>query len=334
MFSAGRRSRRRHLSNCRSAASRRKAGCGISSNWKPRHDRASRRDFAVVQVRRQRLGLADGQGHSGWEEMPYWLKGYGDLGYVLKDEKIIREARRWIDAVLASQDSRRLVRPAPIKQLDKNRAQGQTRSVAAHGHAQRAAIVLRIHRRPARAAVHDRNTSSGSTRQPPETFGHGYWPKIRFGDNIESVYWLYNRTGEALLLELDQENSRPHADWTTGVQLAQREHRPRLSRAGRFIRSKCPTKNSSKAAERNYRQVMDVYGQFPGGGFAGDENCRPGFTDPRQGFETCGIVEFMHSFEMLTKISGNPALVRPHARRSPSTRCPRRSRPTGKGCTI
>src|SRR3954468_12086570 len=24
-----------------------------------------------------------GHGHSGWEEMPYWLKGYGDLGYVL-----------------------------------------------------------------------------------------------------------------------------------------------------------------------------------------------------------------------------------------------------------
>src|SRR6185503_20570819 len=61
-----------------------------------------------------------------------------------------------------------------------------------------------------------------------------------------------------------------------------------------------------RAAERNYETVMDLYGQFPGGGFGGDENCRPGFTDPRQGFETCGMVEFMHSFEMLTKISGNP----------------------------
>src|SRR5437868_3155757 len=25
-----------------------------------------------------------GKGHSGWEEAPYWLKGFGDLGYVLK----------------------------------------------------------------------------------------------------------------------------------------------------------------------------------------------------------------------------------------------------------
>ncbi|HTL18705.1 MAG TPA: beta-L-arabinofuranosidase domain-containing protein, partial [Patescibacteria group bacterium] len=61
-----------------------------------------------------------------------------------------------------------------------------------------------------------------------------------------------------------------------------------------------------QAAERNYETVMETYGQFPGGGFGGDENCRPGYTDPRQGFETCGIVEFMHSFEMLLKISGDP----------------------------
>lgn len=30
---------------------------------------------------------------SFWEELPYWLKGYGDLGYLLGDERIIRDAR-------------------------------------------------------------------------------------------------------------------------------------------------------------------------------------------------------------------------------------------------
>ncbi len=30
-------------------------------------------------------------------------------------------------------------------------------------------------------------------------------------------------------------------------------------------------------AEKNYREVMDTFGQFPGGGFAGDEaDLRPG----------------------------------------------------------
>src|SRR2546421_9700285 len=45
-----------------------------------------------------------GRGRNGWEEVPYWLKGYGDLGYVLKDEKITREAKRWIEAILAAQE--------------------------------------------------------------------------------------------------------------------------------------------------------------------------------------------------------------------------------------
>ncbi|MFD0632170.1 beta-L-arabinofuranosidase domain-containing protein [Catenulispora yoronensis] len=61
-----------------------------------------------------------------------------------------------------------------------------------------------------------------------------------------------------------------------------------------------------QAAYQNYATVMNTYGQFPGGGFAGDENYRPGYTDPRQGFETCGIVEFMASHELLTRITGDP----------------------------
>ena len=89
----------------------------------------------------------EGQGHSGWEELPYWLKGYGDLGYVLEDEEIIESARKWIEAVLASQRGGRLVRPA--RQQD--RPEGQARPLAAHGHAQRPAVVLRVHRRRARA---------------------------------------------------------------------------------------------------------------------------------------------------------------------------------------
>jgi DUF1680 family protein len=51
---------------------------------------------------------------------------------------------------------------------------------------------------------------------------------------------------------------------------------------------------------------MGIYGQVPGGGFGADENCRKGYIDPRQGTETCTWVEFMHSFQMLTRITGDP----------------------------
>ena len=66
---------------------------------------SSRRDFAVVQIRRQCLGLGRRpRATAAGKNLPYWLKGYGDFGYVLKDEKIIHEARRWIDAMLSSQE--------------------------------------------------------------------------------------------------------------------------------------------------------------------------------------------------------------------------------------
>ena len=40
------------------------------------------------------------QGDHGWEEVPYWLKGYGNLAYILKDKKMIDEAKIWIEATL------------------------------------------------------------------------------------------------------------------------------------------------------------------------------------------------------------------------------------------
>ncbi|MBQ4203971.1 MAG: glycoside hydrolase family 127 protein, partial [Thermoguttaceae bacterium] len=42
-------------------------------------------------------------GKYGWEELPYWLRGYVDLAYLLRDEKMIAEAQIWIEAILASQ---------------------------------------------------------------------------------------------------------------------------------------------------------------------------------------------------------------------------------------
>ena len=44
-----------------------------------------------------------GRGRFGWEEFPYWIKGYGDLGYVLGDQKIIANATKWLKAAMATQ---------------------------------------------------------------------------------------------------------------------------------------------------------------------------------------------------------------------------------------
>jgi DUF1680 family protein len=143
-------------------------------------------------------------------------------------------------------------------------------------------------------------------RLPDAAFGAGYWPALRMGDNLESIYWLYNRTADPSLLHLARRVHDNMADWVSGipnwhnVNIAQGFREP----AHYYLQSGNP--QHLAAVERNYRLVMQRYGQVPGGGFGGDENCRPGFGDPRQGIETCGIVELMHSFELLSTISGDP----------------------------
>ncbi|MDE5847242.1 MAG: glycoside hydrolase family 127 protein, partial [Muribaculaceae bacterium] len=45
--------------------------------------------------------LSDAGDH-GWEEVPYWLRGYSSLAYILDDEEMKRESQVWFDAVLAN----------------------------------------------------------------------------------------------------------------------------------------------------------------------------------------------------------------------------------------
>ena len=47
----------------------------------------------------------------GWERVPYWLRGYIDLGYCLQDPAVISNATRWIQGVMTSQRTERLLRP-------------------------------------------------------------------------------------------------------------------------------------------------------------------------------------------------------------------------------
>ncbi len=246
-------------------------------------------------------GNTNGAGNFGWEELPYWLKGYGDLGYVLKDESIIAEAKKWILSALASQREDGYFGPREMLTSLKGKPDLWPHMVMLN-------IFQTYYEFSGDQRVIDVMTRYFKWQDslPPSAFGEGYWPKLRWGDNIESIYWLYNRTGEAWLLPLAKRIHDNMARWDEGiinwhnVNIAQGFREPTVY----WMQSRDPT--HLIGADRNYREVMGKYGQFPGGGFGGDENCREGFYDPRQGFETCGIVEFTHSFQMLTKVTGDP----------------------------
>jgi DUF1680 family protein len=242
-----------------------------------------------------------GKGHSGWEEMPYWLKGFADLGRVTGDERILKESKKWIDAVLASQADDGWFGPETLRTSLEGKADLWPHMLVLN-------CLQSWHEATADPRILPFMTRyfKWQLAVPDEKFLVGYWPKVRGGDNLESIYWLYNHTGDRWLLDLAVKVHRRTIDWTTGihdwhgVNLSQGFREPTIY----WMQSHDDAHR--RGADRNYDALMGTYGQFPGGGFAADENVRPAYRDPRQGFETCSMVEFMHSFEMLTRITGDP----------------------------
>ena len=236
-----------------------------------------------------------GEGENGWEELPYWLKGFVSLGYVLNDERIIAEARKWVDAILASQREDGYFGPE---------ANRQNRDLWPN---MIALYALRTHYEAtgdARVIPFMLRYFRWQMKVPLEDFLPGSWQKIRGGDNLDVIHWLYNQTGESWLLDAARVTHERTADWAGGiptwhgVNICQGFREPaqyyQQTRDIRYL----------KATERVYDTVMGIYGQVPGGMFGADENARQGFTGPRQAAETCSMVEMMYSHQMLTRITG------------------------------
>jgi hypothetical protein len=240
---------------------------------------------------------ATGEGHGHWEELPYWLKGVGDLGYVLEDRRLIEVARIWIEGILDSQQPDGWIGPRRNREANdiwpNMVAMDCLRSFHEATGDERALECLTRYLRWQHAQP--------ASRLLPES-----WQKIRGGDNLDSIYWLYNRTGEGFLLELAETVHARTADWTSGlpsphgVNICQGFREP----AQFYVQSRDPA--HLQATIDNHARVMSRYGQVPGGMFGADENCREGHHDPRQGAETCSMVEFLRSFEMLLRVTGDP----------------------------
>jgi len=245
-----------------------------------------------------------GEGDHGWEEPPYWLKGFSNCGYILRDQRMIAESKIWIEAALASQQADGWFGP------DKGRKGAATRLQGREDLWPNMIMLFCLqdyHEFTGDKRVIELMTNYMKylTTVPEDRFLVGYWPRMRGGDLLYSVYWLYNRTGDKFLLDLARKVHRNTAEWEKdvinwhNVNMSQGFGQPGTY----YMQSKDP--DHLEAAERNWRKIRNIYGQVPGGMFGGDENCRPGFTGPRQAVETCGMVEMMLSHETLLTVSGD-----------------------------
>jgi len=247
-----------------------------------------------------------GQGKRGWEEVPYWLKGFADCAYLLKNEEQIKEARLWIEGAIQSQQEDGFFGPRG------KGAQATVDSTKGKFDLWPNMVMLQCLQsyyevsKDKRVIELMRKYFKWELEVAEEDFLPPYWQHIRAGDNLYSVLWLYNVTGETWLLDLAHKIYRHTANWTSGlidwhnVNIAQGFGSPTfywpLSREPRHL----------TASDYNWRKIRELYGQVPGGMYGSDENCRPGYFDPRQAVETCGLVEMMFSCERLLAVTGNP----------------------------
>ncbi len=245
----------------------------------------------------------NGQGHSGWEELPYWLKGYSNLGYVLGDAGIIGEARVWIEGILSSGRENGYFGP-------------QENLTPSSGPAGKPDLWPNM---VALFILQDYYDYSGDERVlklmsdyfkwelglKDEDFVPSSWQNQRAGDNLYSVYWLYNRTGDKWLLELGDKIFGNMARWSAGAASVHGVNIAQCFRSPTVYWQQSGDARHLMQAYRNYEKVMDRFGQVPGGMYGADENCRQGYYDPRQATETCSMVEMMLSCEILLGVTGD-----------------------------
>ena len=239
------------------------------------------------------------QGDHGWEEVPYWIRGYSSLAYILNDDKMKKEVQTWINAVLNNQSSNGRIGPDGYD--------GNSPDLWA--------------KMPMLWALQTYYEATGTNRVltamnrhfkwelsiEDSKFLKGLWQEKRGGDNIWSVLWLYNRNGDKSILPLIDKLHKATSDWTMkgnlpnyhGVNVAQGFREP----ATYYIYT--GDKDMLNATYNAHNEMRRRYGQMPGGMYAADENARAGYYDPRNGAETCALVEQMASDEILMGITGD-----------------------------
>ena len=243
--------------------------------------------------------LSDAGDH-GWEEVPYWLRGYCSLAYILDDEEMKKEAQVWFDAVLSNLKSDGFLGPHNYENGNPELWAQMVMLWALQTYYEYSG--------DARVLPAMTDYFKWEMNVPDSQFLKGLWQEKRGGDNLWSVLWLYNRTGDESLLPLIEKLHKNTSNWAMdndlpnwhGVNVAQGFREP----ATYYMYSKDPS--MLQATYNSFNTMRNRYGQVPGGMYGADENARSGYFDPRQGAETCAVVEQMASDEILMGITGDP----------------------------
>lgn len=262
------------------------------------------------------MGIRNGwRGVDGdqWERGPYWLDGLLPLAYILGDKTLIAKTRPFIEWTLGSQQPDGYFGPARDYPAEPGLQRDNCRDWWRH------MVMLKVLQQYYSATGDKRviQLMTGYFRYqlrtlPREPLDHWtFWARYRAGDNLQAVYWLYNITGDAFLLDLADLLHRQTFDYTSaflhtdmlstdgsvhGVNLAEGMKEPVV------YYQQHPEWKYRAAIDRAFSD-LDRFDGMPFGMFAADESLHG--NDPTQGSELCTAVEMMYTLETMMRITGS-----------------------------
>jgi len=251
----------------------------------------------------------------GWERAPYWLDGVVPMAYLTNDEKLKAKVKRWIDYILAHQTADGWLGPEV----------GQS-ATGAHAppNVQRDPwpefIILKV------LAQYQEATGDPKVLIAMERAARNVdvqldqrhlfsWNYFRWGDYVMTLYWLYDHTHEAWLLDAAAKAANQGYDWTHHFWDLPLKHKSDGWTWGAHVVNnamglKVPALLYRLTGDERYKKLawraieqLDRYHGEPNGLMSGDE-CLAGLN-PSQGTELCAIVEMMFSLENDLSITGD-----------------------------
>lgn len=235
---------------------------------------------------------------SGWERVPYYVKGLTALAYTLDDAALKERAFKWIRWTLEHQHADGSFGPATMKDW--------------------------WPRMPMMYALQNYYEATGDQQVIPfltryfkyqlanlDTMPLYEWSKSRTADNIEIVFWLYNKTGDSFLLDLARKLDKQAYPWASiytnnaFYHFGDDFHTKHSVSVGQAL--KFPVVYGQLNHDPVYQQAMQkgMGHLLRDHGLAGIIASGTEFLSGKssfQGVETCTVVEWMQSLETACRI--------------------------------
>ena len=252
-----------------------------------------------------------GNGDS-WERGPYYVNGLVPLAYILQDKKLIKQADKWINWTLNSQQVNGYFGPKPNSGVKDTIPGIQIANKADWWPRMLMLYALESYY----SATKNKRVIPFMTKYfryqlktlPKKPLKHWtWWAEARGGENQASVYWLYDRTGDKFLLKLAPLIFKQTMDWTDGFLTGNLPSRHGVNVAMALKQpalyyQQTKDKKYLRAVRKGWNRLIKNNGVVQGV-FTSDEMLHG--RNPTHGTELCTVVETMYSLETLEHITGN-----------------------------